>query len=114
MDLIKQLGPMALGSRLKRLTVRMNKDVSRVYRELGIEFEARWFPVAYLLRQEAPLSISEIADALNYTHTAIKNFANEMIQKGLLDSTRDTKDKRKRIVSLSARGRQGSGGIRNT
>ena len=45
MDLIKQLGPMALGSRLKRLTIRMNKDISLIYRKLGIEFEARWFPV---------------------------------------------------------------------
>ena len=56
MDLIKQLGPMALGSRLKRLTVRMNKDVSRVYRELGLDFEARWFPVAYLLSRRQPLA----------------------------------------------------------
>ena len=61
MDVKKQLGPMALGSRLKRLTIRMNKDISRIYRELGMEFEARWFPVAYLLRQRSPLSITEIA-----------------------------------------------------
>jgi DNA-binding MarR family transcriptional regulator/N-acetylglutamate synthase-like GNAT family acetyltransferase len=106
MDLIKKLGPMALGSRLKRLTVRMNKDVSRIYRDLGIEFEARWFPVAYLLFHESPRSITEIADALNYTHTAIKNFVNEMKHKGLLDSTRDPSDRRRRIVRLSRKGRQ--------
>jgi len=106
MDVIKQLGPMALGSRLKRLTIRMNKDISRIYRELGMEFEARWFPVAYMLRQQAPLSITEIAEALNYTHTAIKNFANEMLKKGLLESTRDASDKRKRLVRLSSKGRQ--------
>jgi DNA-binding MarR family transcriptional regulator/GNAT superfamily N-acetyltransferase len=106
MDLIKQLGPMALGSRLKRLTIRMNKDVSRVYRELGIDFEARWFPVAYLLRRQSPLSITEIADALNYTHTAVKNFANEMIRKELLRATRDRADRRRRILELTARGRQ--------
>jgi DNA-binding MarR family transcriptional regulator len=105
MDLIKQLGPMALGSRLKRLTIRMNKDVSLIYRDLGIEFEARWFPVAYLLHLRPALSISEIAETLNYTHTAIKNFANEMLKKGLLDSSRDPSDKRRRILSLSTKGR---------
>lgn len=105
MDLIKQLGPMALGSRLKRLTIRMNKDISRIYVELGIDFQARWFPVAYLLRKGSPLSISEIADSLNYSHTAIKNFANEMTLKGLLESSRDSSDKRRRILRLSRKGR---------
>jgi N-acetylglutamate synthase-like GNAT family acetyltransferase/DNA-binding MarR family transcriptional regulator len=105
MDLIKQLGPMALGSRLKRLTVRMNKDVSRVYRGLGIDFEARWFPIAYLLARRSPLAITEIADSLGYTHTAIKSFANEMIRKGLLDARQDPADKRKRLLQLSKKGR---------
>ncbi|UCD57275.1 MAG: MarR family transcriptional regulator, partial [Candidatus Hydrogenedentota bacterium] len=104
MDLIKQLGPMALGSRLKRLTIRMNKDISLIYRKLGIEFEARWFPVAYLLRTQSPLSISEIAVALNYSHTAIKNFVNEMVKKGLIETTRDTRDGRRRIIRLSNKG----------
>ena len=106
MDVIKQLGPMALGSRLKRLTVRMNKDVSRVYRELNIDFQARWFPVAYLLSQKSPMAITEIAAALGYTHTAIKSFANEMIRKGLLEAMRDPADGRKRMLRLSKNGRR--------
>lgn len=105
MDLIKQLGPMALGSRLKRLTIRMNKDISLIYRKLGIEFEARWFPVAYLLREQSTMSISEIAETLNYSHTAIKNFANEMARKGLIETARDKKDKRRRLLRLSGKGR---------
>lgn len=106
MDIIKQLGEMALGSRLKRLTHRMNKDVSNIYRELGIKFEARWFPVAYLLTQRSPLSITEIADALSYTHTAVKKFANEMIRANLLIATQDKTDKRRRILRLSKKGQQ--------
>lgn len=106
MDLIRELGPMALGSRLKRLTVRMNKDVSRVYHELGFEFEARWFPVAYLLGRLGPLSITEIASALNYTHTAIKKFANEMARKRLLETVRDKTDRRRRILRLTRKGRR--------
>ena len=106
MDLIKQLGPMALGSRLKRLTVRMNKDVSRIYRELGLDFEARWFPVVYLLSRRAPAAVTEIARDLGYTHTAIKSFANEMARKGLLDSISDPNDGRRRLLRLSKAGRQ--------
>jgi len=106
MDLIKQLGEMAIGSRLKRLTMRMNKDVSRIYEELGIDFKARWFPIAQLLYKKSPLSITEIADSLNYTHTAIKKFANEMARQGLLDSKQDKYDKRRRLLRLSTEGKK--------
>lgn len=106
MDLIKQLAEMAIGSRMKRLTFRMNKDVSRVYKELGFEFEARWFPVVYLLSEKHQLSITEIADALNYSHTAIKKFAVEMIKKDLLDSVQDLNDKRRRLLRLSKHGKK--------
>jgi DNA-binding MarR family transcriptional regulator/RimJ/RimL family protein N-acetyltransferase len=106
MDLIKQLGEMAIGSRLKRLTMRMNKDVSHIYEELGIDFKARWFPIARLLHLKSPLSITEIADSLNYTHTAIKKFANEMARKGLLDSKQDKNDKRRRLIWLSRKGKK--------
>jgi DNA-binding MarR family transcriptional regulator len=97
---------MALGSRLKRLTVRMNKDISRVYRELGFDFEARWFPVVYLLSRRSPMAVTEISSALGYTHTAIQSFANEMIRKGLLASVRDPNDGRRRMLKLSKAGRQ--------
>ena len=50
--------------------------------------------------------ITEIADALNYTHTAIKNFANEMIQRDLIQATQDRSDKRRRILRLTRKGRQ--------
>jgi len=105
MDLIKQLKEMAIGSRMKRLTYRMNKDVSRIYKELGFEFEARWFPVVYLLSKKRRLSITEIAAALNYSHTAIKKFANEMIKKDLLVSVQDKTDRRRRLLRLSRHGR---------
>jgi len=106
MDFIKELGAMAIGSRLKRLTMRMNKDVSRTYRELGIDFKARWFPVALILYKKSPLAVTEIADSLNYTHTAIKNFANEMVRIDLIESIKDESDGRKRLLQLTPEGIQ--------
>lgn len=95
---------MAFGSRLKRLNERMMKDVSRTYREQDMEFEARWFPVFYLLKLESSLSITEIAAALRLTHPAINQIAGEMLRAGLLVSTRDKKDERRRLLSLSDKG----------
>ncbi len=45
MDLIKSLGELALGSRLKRLSELIMKDGIRIYRSNGIDFQPKWFPV---------------------------------------------------------------------
>ena len=106
MDIIKQLGSLAFGSRLKRFSERLMRDVSRIYREQDIDFEARWFPVFYLLKLESKISITEIASALGMTHPAINQIAGEMSRAGLIVSTKDKKDERRRLLSLSARGKK--------
>ena len=39
MDVLKQLGELAFASRLKRLSERLMKGVTRLYREHDVEFE---------------------------------------------------------------------------
>ncbi len=104
MDLIKSLGEMALGSRLKRLNRRMDTDVSRIYEDLGVDFNARWFPVVYQLAQRSPLSVTELAGLLGFSHTAIANFSRELVKNGLLISEPDPIDKRRRLLRLSEEG----------
>jgi hypothetical protein len=52
MDIIKDLAELALASRLKRLSDRLMKDVSQVYKDCKIDFEPRWFAVLYALNKE--------------------------------------------------------------
>ncbi|MEW5925309.1 MAG: MarR family winged helix-turn-helix transcriptional regulator, partial [Candidatus Zixiibacteriota bacterium] len=105
MDIIKQLGVLAFGSRLKRFNERLMRDVSRIYKEQDIDFEARWFPVFYLLKLESNTSITEIASALGLTHPAINQIAGEMSRAGLIISVRDKNDERRRLLSLSVKGK---------
>lgn len=104
MDLIRQLGPLAFASRLKRISERLMKDVSRLYQEQDVDFQARWFPVLYLLGQKASMSITEIAHALQMTHPAINQIASGMSDSGLLSSSKDANDERRRMLSLSEKG----------
>jgi len=104
MDLIRELGPLAFASRLKRISERLMKDVSRIYQEQDVDFQARWFPVLYLLGQKSSMSITEIAQALQMTHPAINQIASGMTQAGLLSSSKDANDERRRMLSLSERG----------
>jgi DNA-binding MarR family transcriptional regulator/ribosomal protein S18 acetylase RimI-like enzyme len=100
-DIIKQLGFLALASRLRRLSERLSKDVSRIYKEQGIDFEARWFPVLYLLNEHSRISVTEAARALGLTHPAVNQIAGEMAKRKLVSSVKDKSDERRRLLSLT-------------
>jgi DNA-binding MarR family transcriptional regulator len=106
MDLITQLGPLALASRLRRLSERLSRDASRIYQDHKIEFEAPWFPVMYLLGQRSPMAVTSIARALGITHPAVNQLAQAMAGKDLVVAARDAEDDRRRLLSLSAKGRR--------
>jgi DNA-binding MarR family transcriptional regulator len=105
MDLIKQLGLLAVASRLKRLSDRLMRDGSRIYREQGLDFEPRWFTVFYLLSQKSPWAVTEIARKLRVSHPAVNQVANAMEKAGLMVSQKDKADERKRLLSLSPSGK---------
>jgi len=111
-DLIKQLGPLALGSRLRRLSDRLYKDISEIYARLDLEFEPRWFPVLYLLSENQAMAVTEVAQHVGLTHPAVHQIAGAMDAAGLLDSARDSDDQRRRLLQLSPRGRELAAALR--
>ncbi len=106
MDIINNLSELAFASRLKRLSDRLLKDVSRIYRELDIDFEARWFSVLYTLKDNKKMTVTGLAQALSLTHPAINQIASEMTSRGLLLSGKDALDERKRVIRLSKKGQR--------
>ena len=106
MDHILYLGSLAMSSRLKRLSEKFFQDVHEIYKMFDFDFEPKWFPVFHLLHSEGKSSIGEIATKLGITHPAVNLTVNELEKKGLVVSTPDKKDGRKRIVSLSAKGKK--------
>jgi DNA-binding MarR family transcriptional regulator/GNAT superfamily N-acetyltransferase len=105
-DMIGQLGELALASRLRRLSERLFRDMSRVYRDLDTEFEARWFPLLQALRRRSPQGVTELAALLRLTHPAVSQLAGAMEAKGLVRGRRDPHDERRRLLELTAAGRQ--------
>lgn len=105
MDLIRKLGSLALASRVKRLAEWLYKDGARVYRELSVDFEPRWFTLFYLLKESGSVSVTEAAQTLGFSHPAIIQIAQEMSQRGFLESIKDRKDERKHILRLTEKGK---------
>lgn len=104
-DFIKELGLLALGSRLRRLSERLNESVTRIYRDQEVVFEPYWFPIVFLLHKRRELSVTEIADTLQLTHPAIIHSVKKLNKQGYLKSRNDKADKRRNMLSLSAKGR---------
>jgi ribosomal protein S18 acetylase RimI-like enzyme/predicted transcriptional regulator len=105
MDVIRRLGPLALASRFRRLAEWLYKDAPRIYRESSVDFEPRWFPLFYLLKDSAAVPVTEAASALGFTHPAINQIAGQMAKRGLLQSVKDKKDERKRLLRLTRKGK---------
>lgn len=105
MDLIRQLGPLALASRLRRLTEWFYKDGARIYREQAVDFEPRWFPLFYLLKESGPLPVTTAASLLGFSHPAINQIAGQMSRRGFLESVKDKKDERRHLLRLTKKGK---------
>jgi DNA-binding MarR family transcriptional regulator/predicted GNAT family acetyltransferase len=104
--MIGELGELALASRLRRLSERLFRDISWVYHDLDTEFEARWFPLLQALRRRSPQGVTELATALRLTHPAVSQLAAAMEARGLVRGRRDPHDERRRLLELTAAGRQ--------
>lgn len=105
MDTLKELGALALASRLKRLSEKLSKDVSNVYKDLNFDFEARWFTLFYTLAQNQPMAVTELAQSLSISHTAVNQLAEELLRKEYISAAKGAKDARQRLLKLSKKGK---------
>jgi DNA-binding MarR family transcriptional regulator len=106
MNFYQRLGYLVLGSRLRRISESFLSEINRAYQQEGIEFEASWFPVFYLLSQHDTLSIKELSEQIEVSHPAASQLITNLKQKGLLVTTTSTTDGRKQQVTFSNKGRE--------
>ena len=105
MDFLKQLGELALGSRLKRMSDMLMRDVATIYKTLGVDFEPTLMPVLNFLHQRGKASVSEIAGELRLSQPAVTQFCNALKSRGLISLKKDTKDQRKKVVTINSKGK---------
>ncbi|TGE15170.1 bifunctional helix-turn-helix transcriptional regulator/GNAT family N-acetyltransferase [Hymenobacter elongatus] len=104
MDFFEQLGPAALGSRLRRLSDTMTGQATAVYALYHLSFEPRWFPVFYTVATQPALHVGEIADRIGHTHAAVSQVLKELVKHELVSVQRGEADQRRSIVALTPKG----------
>ncbi|HAY34570.1 MAG TPA: helix-turn-helix domain-containing GNAT family N-acetyltransferase [Ignavibacteria bacterium] len=104
MNTIKQLGNIAIGTRLRMLTDKFISDADKIYKTLDVDFEPRLFTVFYLINQKKSITITELAEQLGYTQPAVTQIANTLISKKLISAVKEKKDSRKKILTITKKG----------
>ena len=94
----------ALGARLRRLSEAIDADTARIYAELGVRFEQRWFGVLNELARDGPTTVGDLAATLRITHASVSQTRQSLESAGLVASEPDPADGRRRRLALTAQG----------
>ena len=106
MSLYEKTGTLLFGTRLKRLSDKFFTDLSKIYANQGIRFEASWFPVFYLLSRQKEVTISKVARELEITHPGASQIVTALKKKGFVQIRQNKEDKRVKKVILTNGGKE--------
>ncbi|HEV2443405.1 MAG TPA: helix-turn-helix domain-containing GNAT family N-acetyltransferase [Steroidobacteraceae bacterium] len=105
MTSLHDYGPLLLGSRLRKVSEALYGGVDEIYRGAGVDLPSRCFPILFLLRDQGRLGISELAQRLGQTHPAVSQMSRKLLRHRVVRESPDPGDHRRRLLSLSPRGR---------
>ncbi|MEO8534581.1 MAG: MarR family transcriptional regulator [Flavobacterium sp.] len=106
MNIIDEIGILAISTRLQRLSEQLRKDGALIYKSFDIDFEPKWFPVIYTLHIKEMLSVVEIANEIGYSHPSTISLLKELEKQKIVSSKKDKQDERKRLIVLTAKGKE--------
>lgn len=106
MNIIDEIGILAISTRLQRLSEQLRKDGAQIYAYNNIDFEPKWFPVIYTLHVKEMLSVVEIANEIGYSHPSTISLLKELEKQNIISSKKDKLDERKRLIVLTSKGKE--------
>ena len=106
MNVIDEIGVLAVSTRMQRLADQIRKDGLLIYKASNIDFEPKWFPDIYSLYRKSVMSVVELAAEIGYSHPSTISLLKELEKKKLIRSKKDKADERKRLLLLTEKGEE--------
>lgn len=103
-DVVKTLGYLTLGTRLKRLGERLQAQTQVLLESAGIEVPASNFPVLAALDRLGPLSVGELSEAVGVTQPGVTRLLDKLESENLVQSRQASDDRRVRTIALTRSG----------
>lgn len=105
-DVVRELGFLTLGSRLKRIGERLQAQTQACLHDAAIDVPASLFPLLAALDRLGPLSVGAIAQALGTSQPGVTRQIATLQALGLVASAASPTDLRQRTTDLTRSGRQ--------
>src|SRR4030088_247500 len=105
-DVVRSLGFLCLGSRLKRIGEQLQADAQRLLDGLDVSVQSSQYPLLAALDVLGPLAVGELAQCLGITQPGVTRSVSDLADLGLVRTAQSSGDQRRRIVSLTKRGQR--------
>lgn len=105
-DLVRQKGYLTLGSRLKRIGESLQAEVQQLMQQRDVPIQANQYPLLTALDENGSLTIGELAEALGVSQPGITRSVGLLVELGCVSLKQGRTDHRKKIVTLTLRGRR--------
>ncbi len=104
-DVVKELGHLTLGTRLKRTGELLQAQTQAVLASHGFDQPAAHFPLLAALDRLGALSVGELSQAVGVSQPVVTRSLKGLEDDGLVQSAHGEEDRRVRRVALSRKGR---------
>lgn len=105
-DIVKRKGYLTLGSRLKRISDRLQMEVQDLMDQGGVPIQAFQYPLLASLDENGPMDIGSLAKTLGVSQPGVTRNVSQLSEQGIVRLTRGAKDRRQRIVALTDAGQE--------
>jgi len=104
-DVVKELGHLSLGTRLKRIGEALQAQTQEVLAAHRFAQPAAQFPLLAALDRLGALSVGELSQAVGVSQPVITRSLRGLEDDGLVESETSEEDRRVRRIALSRKGR---------
>jgi DNA-binding MarR family transcriptional regulator len=104
-DIVRDLGHLTLGTRLKRLGERLQAQTQELLQDAGLDIPAAHCPVLAALDRLGPLTVGQLTRALGMSQPGVTRLLDRIEAAGHVASRSAAGDRRLRTLTLTSAGR---------
>lgn len=104
-DVVRALGFLCLGSRLRRIGERLQSDTQHILDEMGVPIQASQLPMLAAIERLGSLSVGEMAEAVGIAQPGATRSVALLVEGGFLKMEQAPGDQRRRVLSLTRKGK---------
>lgn len=103
-DVVRALGLLSLGTRMKRIGERLQADTQRIIDDEGLGLAAAQHPFLAALDRLGPIGLGDLAEAVGIAQPGATRTVKALVALGLVAADDVPGDRRRRVIRLTTAG----------